>query len=175
MIGKTFHKGRKYTNFPRNAGAETFMLFGTTTLKNFMGDGRIRKIKRHAKYDEMWVQFGYFQKRKWLVAIFPNVRQMISMLQEGDNIHVFGTTDRWGQKRVYIIYGFIKFPMPSIRQVEDFSADVELLKLQQTEEEKELSSFIANAVNQKNYHNKEIEKEGNKEDDDKFVANNDDE
>jgi hypothetical protein len=174
MIGKTFHKGRKYTNFPRNAGAETFMLFGTTTLKNFMGDGRIRKIKRHEKYDEMWVQFGYFQKRKWLVAIFPNVRQMISMLQENDNIHVFGTTDRWGSRRVYIIYGFIKFPMPSIRQVEDFSLGVELDKLQKSDEENELSSYIANAVNQRNFKSKEILEEGNIEDDDKYIANNDD-
>jgi hypothetical protein len=65
--------------------------------------------------------------------------------------------------------------MPSIRQVEDFSLEVELDKLQQSDEEKELSSYIANAVNQKNFKSKEILEEGNVEDDDKYIANNDEE
>jgi hypothetical protein len=64
--------------------------------------------------------------------------------------------------------------MPSIRQVEDFSLEVELDKLQQSDEEKELSSYIANAVNQRNFKSKEILEEGNIEDDDKYIANNDD-
>lgn len=175
MIGKQFHKGRKYTNIPRNSGAETFMIFGTSTLKNFMGDGRIRKIERHQKYDEMWVQFGYFQRKKWLVAIFPNVRQIFSTLQENDNIHVYGTTDRWGERRVYIIYGIIKFPMPSVRQVEDYaSLEMELYKLQQTPEEKQLSSFIANAVNQRNFKSDEIQKDGDRDDSEVYVADNED-
>jgi hypothetical protein len=58
--------------------------------------------------------------------------------------------------------------------VEDFSLEVELDKLQQSDEEKELSSYIANAVNQKNFKSKEILEEGNVEDDDKYIANNDD-
>lgn len=174
MIHRNFDKQRKYRNFPRCSGSETFMLFGETNLKNFMGDGRIRKIKRHERYDEMWVQFGYHQKKKWLIVIFPLLRQIISTLKENDNIHVYGTTDRWGERRVYIIYGIIKFPTPTVAQIEDFSVEQELWKLTKDEDESILEKHIQKVTNQVN-HKVWENKDGEIEDDDNDYSTNNEE
>jgi hypothetical protein len=138
-----FDKGRKYKYFPRVAEAETFYLTGEGSIKNFMADGRIRKINRHKNYDEMWVQCGYYQRKKWLIIIFKHLRVIMGTLKPNDIVHLYGTTDKWGNKRVYVVMGIIKFPKPAVHEVEDYSLDMELYKAQtQSQEEKEIENFI---------------------------------
>jgi len=139
-----FDKGRKYKFFPRTAEAETFYLTGEGLgVKNWSGDGRIRRVKRHTKYDEMWVQFGYFQKRKWLVVIFKHLRVIFGTLKENDMVHMTGTVDRWGARRVYVVTGIIKYPHPTITELDDYNVDMQLYKAQEkTAEELEIESYI---------------------------------
>jgi hypothetical protein len=138
-----FDKGRKYKFFPRSAEAETFYLTGEGRIKNFMADGRIRKIVRHKNYDEMWVQCGYYQRKKWLIVIFKNLRVIMGTLKPNDLIHMFGTTDKWGKKRVYIVMGIIKYPSPAVHEVDDYSLDMELYKAQvKSQEEAELEEYM---------------------------------
>jgi hypothetical protein len=139
-----FDKGRKYKFFPRTAEAETFYLSGEGfTIKNWTGDGRIRRLKRHAKYDEMWVQFGYYQRKKWLVVIFKHLRVIFGTLKEDDMIHMMGTIDRWGKRRVYVVTGIIKYPHPTITELNDYNIDMELYKAQtKTADEIEIEQHI---------------------------------
>jgi hypothetical protein len=139
-----FDKGRKYKFFPRTAEAETFYLSGEAFgIKNWTGDGRIRRVKRHAKYDEMWVQFGFYQRKKWLVVIFKHLRVIFGTLKENDMIHMTGTIDRWGSRRVYVVTGIIKYPHPTITEMDDYSLDMELYKAQtKSEEEVDMEQYI---------------------------------
>ena len=138
-----FDKGRKYKFFPRTAEAETFYITGEDVIKNWSGDGRIRRVKRHAKYDEMWVQFGYYQRKKWLVVIFKHLRVIFGTLKENDMIHMTGTIDKWGSRRVYVVTGIIKYPHPTITELNDYSVDMELYKAQtKTAEEIEIEDYI---------------------------------
>jgi hypothetical protein len=138
-----FDKGRKYKFFPRTAEAETFYLSGEGMVKNWTGDGRIRKIERHERYDEFWVQFGYRQRKKWLVVIFKHLRVIFGTLKENDMVHMTGTVDRWGKRRVYVVTGIIKYPHPTITELKDHSLDMELYKAQvKSQEEVEIESFV---------------------------------
>lgn len=138
-----FDKGRKYKFFPRTAEAETFYISGEDVIKNWSGDGRIRRVKRHAKYDEMWVQFGYYQRKKWLVVIFKHLRIIFGTLKANDMVHMTGTIDKWGSKRVYVVTGIIKYPHPTITELNDYNIDLELYKAQtKTQDEIEIEDWI---------------------------------
>jgi hypothetical protein len=139
-----FDKGRKYKFFPRTAEAETFYLTGEGLgVKNWSGDCRIRRVKRHSKYDEMWCQFGYFQKKKWLIVIFKHLRVIFSTLKPNDMLHMTGTVDRWGKRRVYVVTGIIKYPHPTITELDNNDIDMDLYKAQtKTPDEVELEQFI---------------------------------
>jgi hypothetical protein len=139
-----FDKGRKYKFFPRTAEAETFYLSGENLgVKNWSGDGRIRRVKRHKNYDEMWVQFGYFQRKKWLIVIFKHLRIIFGTLQPNDMVHMTGTVDRWGARRVYVVTGIIKYPSPTIVDDKNFKLDMELYKAQtKTADEVDLEQYI---------------------------------
>jgi hypothetical protein len=143
-MAKHFDKGRKYKFFPRTAEAETFYLSGEAIgVKNWSGDGRIRRVKRHTKYDEMWVQFGYFQKKKWLIVIFKHLRVIFGTLKPNDMVHMTGTVDRWGARRVYVVTGIIKYPHPTITEMDDHNLDMELYKAQvKTQEELDIEQHI---------------------------------
>ena len=139
-----FDKGRKYKFFPRTAEAETFYLSGEGLgVKNWSGDGRIRRVKRHKNYDEMWVQFGYYQRKKWLIVIFKHLRIIFGTLQPNDMVHMTGTVDRWGSRRVYVVTGIIKYPSPTIVDDKNFKLDMELYKAQtKSADEMELEQYI---------------------------------
>lgn len=138
-----FDKGRKYKFFPRTAEAETFYLSGEGSLKNWSADGRIRRVKRHEKYDEMWVQCGFYQRKKWFVVIFKHLRVIFTTLKENDMIHITGTIDKWGVRRVYVVTGIIKYPHPTITEVDEHSIDMQLYKAQQkSADEVEIEQFI---------------------------------
>ena len=165
-----FDKGRKYKFFPRTAEAETFYLSGEAYgIKNWSGDGRIRKVKRHKNYDEMWVQFGFYQRKKWLIVIFKHLRIIFGTLQPNDMVHMTGTVDRWGSRRVYVVSGIIKYPSPTIVDDKNFKLDMELYKAQtKSADEMELEQYIDLRV-------KDITKfhtEMGKEDDDVEASNN---
>jgi hypothetical protein len=172
-----FDKGRKYKFFPRTAEAETFYLSGESNLKNWSGDGRIRKIKRHEKYDEMWVQFGFYQKKKWLIAIFKHLRVLVTGLKENDYIHAFGTIDRWGSRRVYVIMGILKYPHPTIIDEKDYSLDLQLYKAQnKTADEIELEDYIDIRQKKPSQYHKVTEEEADKDasSSELFLPDNDD-
>jgi hypothetical protein len=171
-----FDKGRKYKYFPRTAEAETFYLTGEGSIKNFMADGRIRKIKRHKNYDEMWVQCGYYQRKKWVIVIFKHLRVLMGTLKENDLIHMFGTTDKWGARRVYVVMGIIKFPHPTVHEVEDYSLDMALYKAQEkSREEVELENYIDLRVKEVGkYHLMGEEDGGDATNNEVFLPDNDD-
>jgi hypothetical protein len=171
-----FDKGRKYKFFPRVAEAETFYLTGEGTIKNFMADGRIRKIKRHKNYDEMWIQCGYYQRKKWVIGIFKHLRVLIGTLKVDDMIHMTGTTDKWGARRVYVITGIIKFPKPTVHEVDDYSLDMELYKAQtQSQEEAEIEQYIdLRKKDVAKYHLTGDEDGGDATNNEVFLPNNDD-
>jgi hypothetical protein len=171
-----FDKGRKYKYFPRTAEAETFYLTGEGSIKNFMADGRIRKIKRHKNYDEMWVQCGYYQRKKWVIVIFKHLRVLMGTLKENDLIHMFGTTDKWGARRVYVVMGIIKFPHPTVHEVEDYSLDMALYKAQEkSREEAELENYIDLRVKEVGkYHLMGEEDGGDATNNEVFLPDNDD-
>lgn len=144
-----FDKGRKYKFFPRTAEAETFYLSGEGIIKNWSGDGRIRKMVRHERYDEMWVQFGYRQRKKWLIVIFKHLRVMFGTLKEDDMLHLTGTVDRWGKRRVYVVTGIIKYPKPTVTELKDHTLDMALYKAQvKSEEETDIEKYINYRINE---------------------------
>jgi hypothetical protein len=54
-----------------------------------------------------------------------------------------GTVDRWGARRVYVVTGIIKYPHPTITELDDYNVDMQLYKAQtKTEEELEIESYI---------------------------------
>jgi hypothetical protein len=54
-----------------------------------------------------------------------------------------GTIDRWGSRRVYVVTGIIKYPHPTITEMNDYSLDMELYKAQtKSEEEVDMEQYI---------------------------------
>jgi DNA primase large subunit len=58
-------------------------------------------------------------------------------------IHITGTIDKWGVRRVYVVTGIIKYPHPTITEVDEHSIDMQLYKAQQkSADEVEIEQFI---------------------------------
>lgn len=144
-LDKVFDRGRRYNHFPRVSGSETFYLTGEANgVKNWSADGRVRHIRRHNRYDDVFVQCGFLQRKKWFVALFPSVRAMIDRLEVNDNIHFYGTCDVWGVKRVYVIFGILKYPKPTKIEIDEFETEMKLWRLQNKKdmEEDELEPLL---------------------------------
>jgi NADPH-dependent 7-cyano-7-deazaguanine reductase QueF-like protein len=84
-------------------------------------------------------------------------------------VHMTGTVDRWGARRVYVITGIIKYPSPTIVDDKNFKLDMDLYNAQtKTNEEVDLEQYIDLRV-------KDITKYGTemgKTDEDKDATNN---
>lgn len=129
-----FDKERKYQYFPRTANAETFYLTGEKGyMRNWTGDCRIKKIDHFEKYDVIRCQFGYKQRKKAIVVLKRGLRILTNTLEKNDHIHCYGTTDFWRSRRIYVVFGIIKFPTPNVETTREYALEMELAKLTQGE------------------------------------------